>query len=131
MKLEQLLSSKDYPGINPILSDLKAFCESKGQPCPSRATVYKFMQRAPGPTLRANELPQAAQDALYNLQGDVAVPCSQLVFYCFNHGSLTAIQYASGLPWWPLYQAFRMRGWRAKSKGLLRAALSARGISHV
>jgi hypothetical protein len=130
-KLEQLLSGDSYPEINAILNDLKAFCESIDQLCPSRATVYKFMRQAPGPTYQAAELPRSAKDALYNLHSDAVVPGAQLVFYCFNHGDLTATQYASGLPWWPLYQAFRMRGWRAKSKGLLRAALSARGISHV
>ena len=130
-ELEQLLSGEDYPGIKAILNDLKVFCESVGQTCPSRATVYKFMQLAPGRVYCAADLPRSAQDALYNLLDDAEVPGAQLVFYCFNHGNLAAAQYASGLPWWPLYQAFRMRGWRKKSKGLLHAALNARGITHV
>jgi hypothetical protein len=128
-KLEQLLGGDDYPGVNSILRDLKVFCDSAGLPCPSRATIYNYMRRAPGPTFKAKELPRSVQDALYNLHDDAMVPGAQVAFYCFQYGNLTAAQYAAGLPWWPLYQAFRMRGWRAKSKGLLRAALSARGIS--
>jgi len=81
-----------------------------------------------GYQLLVNE--EGSRAALYNLPRDGEVPGEQLAFYCFNYGDLKAVQYAAGLPWLPLYRAYRMRGWRAQSRGLLRAALLARGIPH-
>lgn len=128
--LGRLLATQDHPGIQRILENLRHFCQQRELTCPSRATVYKFMQRHPGPAYPVAELPSAVQAALYNLSPEVDVPGPQLAFYCFNYGQLPAQHFAAGLPWLPLYQAFRMRGWRPRSRGLLRAVLAARGIPH-
>ena len=95
---------------------------------PSRATVYKLMASLPCPKRRWCDLPPAAQAALYNLAPDSEVPLHQIAFNCFNYGDLDAASYAAGLPWLALYQAWRMRGHRPKSRGLLAAAMAARRI---
>ena len=65
---------------------------------------------------------------LYNLAPDAVVPGAQLVFYCFNYGSLAAMSFAAGLPWLDLRRASRLRGWRSRSRGLLDAVMRVRGI---
>ena len=128
LELRRLLSGQEYPGIGSIRSELEAFCDANRLPCPSRATIYNFMARARCETHAAADLPPSVRNALYNLRGDAQVPGSQLAFYCFNYGDLTAAHFAAGLPWLALYQAARMRGWRPKCEGLLRAALATRRI---
>ena len=88
------------------------------------------MQRESGPSYALAELPAAVRSALYNMAGDAVVPGAQLAFYCFNYGELAAVHFAAGMPWLPLYQANRMRGWRGRSRGLLRAVLVVRRIPH-
>jgi hypothetical protein len=68
------------------------------------------------------------QGALYNLGPTGQVPGHQLVFHAFQHGDTRAMSFAAGLPWLDLYQAQRMRGWRARSRGLLDAVMRRRGI---
>jgi hypothetical protein len=126
--LERLLGGDEFPGAQSILDRLRLSCARRRVACPSRATVYKLILRAPGRRYPIHTLPAAARDALYNLSADGRVPGAQLAFYCFNHGELAAIQYASGLPWLALYQAYRFRGWRPRSRGLLRGVLLAREI---
>ena len=67
--------------------------------------------------------------ALYNLAPESEVPAHQVAFYCFNYGDLAAASFAAGLPWLALYQAARLPGWRARSRGLLEATLRVRNIS--
>jgi hypothetical protein len=126
-----LLAGYEFPGVKQVLSDLRQRCGENRLPCPSRATVYKLMQQLPGETYPVADLPPVVRAALYNQSVDATVPGHQLAFYCFNYGALGAIHYAAGMPWLPLYQAYRMRGWRPKSRGLLKAVLLARGISRV
>jgi hypothetical protein len=130
--LHGLLSGEEYPGVPWIMAELGQLCRTQSWPCPSRATVYKLIQRDVGPSHLIGELLPSARAALYNLPlaPSVAVPGAQLAFYCFNYGDLAAMHFAAGLPWLPLYQAYRMRGWRAQGLGLLRAVLAARGIRH-
>jgi len=130
-ELRRLLRDDEYPGIESILRRLRAACESKGLPCPSRATVYKVIGHEPGKRYPAATLPEAVTAALYNVSLEGGVPGAQLAFYCFNYGELPALHFAASLPWLALYQAGRMRGWRARSLGLLRAVLAARGIPSV
>ena len=111
-----------------IQQQLKEFCSRAGVKTPSRATVYKFMARANIHEYAIPQLSQQVQQALYNLDLQGTIPGHQLVFYCFNYGDLAAVSFAAGLPWIDLYQAEQMRGWRAKSKGLLEAVLHVRGI---
>jgi len=129
--LRALLASQDFPGIAPLLAALQRFCLAEAVACPSRATVYKLMQRDPAGTYPVTSLPPSVRAALYNLSDDAVVPGAQLAFYCFNYGDLAATHFAAGLPWLPLYQAYRMRGWRRQSQGLLRAVLVARKVPHV
>jgi hypothetical protein len=127
-ELGRLLSGQEYPGIESILERLRQICRDRELPCPARATVFKLIRRHPGQRHRVSSLPPAVRAALYNVSPEGTVPGAQLAFYCFNYGELPAVCFAAGLPWLSLYQAYRMRGWRAKSRGLLRAALLARGI---
>ena len=130
--LHGLLSGEEFPGVARIMAKLGRLCRAQSLPCPSRATVYKLIGRDPGPTYALAELPPAARSALYNLslEPSLAVPGAQLAFYCFNYGELAAAHFAAGLPWLPLYQAYRMRGWGPQSRGMLRAVLAARGVRH-
>ena len=82
-----------------------------------------------GTLYQASQLPPHVSAALYNLAPDAIVPGHQLVFYCYNYGTLAAVSYASGLPWLDLYQASSLRGWRPRSRGLLQAAMRARAIA--
>jgi hypothetical protein len=107
---------------------LAEFCTRQGLRPPSRATLYNVLARIEGHVYDISALPPHVREALYNLAPDGTVPGHQLAFYCFNHGSLAAASYAAGLPWLDLYQAARLRGWRPRSRGLLRAALRARGL---
>lgn len=127
--LRYYLQGYEFTGIKTVLSKLAEVCQQRALSCPSRATVYKFIQQDTGPRYSLTELPDPVSAALYNLGGTGDVPGAQLVFYCLNYGDLKAIQYTAGMPWWPLYQAARMRGWRPRSRGLLHAILRARGIS--
>jgi hypothetical protein len=90
---------------------------------PSRATVYNSLATIEGHTYRVAALPPEARRAVYNLSADASVPG-----HCFNHGSLAAACFAAGLPWLDLYQASRLPGWRPRSRGLLLAAMRARGL---
>ena len=85
--------------------------------CPVCNTIYSVP-----------ELPVHVRDALYNLDLEGTVPGHQLAFYAFQYGDTRAMSFAAGLPWLDLYQADRMRGWRPRSHGLLRAVLAHRAI---
>ena len=126
--LRDLVQTQERPPMKDVLADLGAFCRKRGLTAPSRATVYTCLSRMRTLELHARDLPPSAREALYNLDGAAAVPSAQVAFYCFNYGSLAAMSFAAGLPWLALYQAERMRGWRPKSRGVLRAVLRARGI---
>lgn len=107
---------------------LGRFCRAKGLKPPARATIYQAMTRTPPRAHAVADLPEAVQQALYNLRGAEEVPGHQLAFYCLNYGDLAAISFAAGLPWLALYQAARLPGWRPRSRGLLEAVLGTRGI---
>jgi len=121
-------SGYDRPPIARVLARLTDRCHREGLRPPSRATVYKLLGVLPTPRYRLADLPASAQAALYNLGPDSEVPAHQVVFYCFNYGDLQAMSFAAGLPWLALYQALRMPGHRAKSRGVLDAVAHARGI---
>ncbi len=127
-KLNAILSEQEKPSIKKILSELTEYCNKKRAKPPARATLYQFMAKTSTGNYQPMSLPMAVQDALYNLDLNVPVPGHQLAFYCFNYGNLAAISFASVLPWLPLYQAAKMRGYREKSRGLLEAVLRVRGI---
>lgn len=88
------------------------------------------------------ELPVPVQEALYNLEcpsergvgaarasrHNPMIPGDQVVFYAFNYGCVGAIGFASGLPSACLEKAAAQRGWRPKSRALLRAVMSYRGL---
>lgn len=111
-----------------MLRGVHAQCRSIGLAPPSRATFYKLLAVLPTRTYRVAELPGAVRRALYNLSPESGVPAHQLAFYCFNYGDVAAMSFAAGLPWLALYQALRLPGHRARSRGLLEAAAHARGI---
>ncbi len=105
---------------------LAAFTCERGWRSPSRAALYAALSRLEGSRHELATLPSPVRAALYNLAPDASVPGHQLAFYCFNYGSVAAASFAAGLPWLDLHQASLARGWRARSRGLLAAALRAR-----
>lgn len=111
-----------------ILAQVAEQCRRHGLRAPSRATVYKLLATLPATTYRLATLPPAVRNALYNLDDASEVPAHQVAFYCFNYGDLSAISFAAGLPWLALYQAGRLPGYRARSRGLLDAVMRARGV---
>jgi hypothetical protein len=123
-----LLRRQERPPMREMLREVADLCRERQLRVPARATVYRFMDRCPPRQVRIAELPESVQRALYNLELDGTVPGHQLAFYAFNYGDVQALSYAAGLPWLDLYQADRMRGWRAGSHGVLKAVLLRRGI---
>jgi hypothetical protein len=126
--LELLLAGRERPPMRELLSQLAERCQTLGERCPSRATVYSYLPNASGPTYSVQELPAYARASLYNLDDHAAVSGSQLAFYLFNHGDARSLSFAAGMPWLCLLQADRLRGFRPKSHALLRAIMRARGI---
>lgn len=111
-----------------LLERIAEHCRKQRLAPPSRATVYKLLGTLPTPAYRVAELPPAVRSALYNLEPESEVPGHQVAFYCFNYGDVSAVSFAAGLPWLALYQARRLPGYRAKSRGLLDAVTRVRGI---
>lgn len=126
--LTSATSGHDRPNMTAVIADVTAQCRREGVKPPSRATAYKLLATLPTATFRQETLPASVRDALYNLTGDSVVPAHQVAFYCFNYGDLAAVSFAAGLPWLALYQAGRMSGYRARSRGLLEAVMRARGV---
>jgi hypothetical protein len=118
----------DRPSMIDLLSQIGERCQSEGVRPLSRATLYKLLAALPTPRYRLAELPPAVRNALYNLVSESSVPGHQVAFYCFNYGDLAAVSFAAGLPWLALYQAQRLPGYRAKSRGLLEAVAHARSL---
>jgi hypothetical protein len=108
--------------------DIAAACARSGLKAPARASLYNTLARIDGHRYRVADLPGHVAEAVHNLAPGSDVPGHQLAFSCFNHGSTAAVSYAAALPWLDLYQAARVRGWRARSRGLLAAVMRARGL---
>ena len=74
------------------------------------------------------------REAMYNLSSDDGgdaprtVGGDHIAFYAFNYGSPRALSFAAGLPWLCLVRAAGRRGWRPKSRALLRAVMKYRGL---
>lgn len=126
--LNRELAGDERPRFVDLEAAIQRFSEHEGLARPSRATVYNYMRSAPLPAYEVDGLPPSVQQALYNLRGGTRVPLHQVVFASFNYGGIEAISFAAGLPWLALYQADRMRGWRPKSRALLRAVMRRRGL---
>jgi len=107
---------------------LAALCVERGLRPPARASLYNALPRLPGHSYAVADLPAPVAGTLYNLARTSRVPGHQLAFHCLNYGGVAAISWAAGLPWLDLYHARRLRGWRARSAGLLNAIMRARGI---
>jgi hypothetical protein len=127
-ELRTALQGQHRPSMKTVLADLQVFCDRRRLACPCRATVYKLMRTLPIHRYPISSLPPAVQTTLYNLDPQGDIPGHQLAFYCFNYGDLPALCFGAGLPWVDLYQAVRMRGFRARSRGLLEAVNRVRGI---
>jgi hypothetical protein len=128
-RLRTAVLGQERPRFTIVHRDLAAWCRSVGLPAPARASIYGALAHLPGHAYRVPALPAHVQATLYNLDLAGSVPGHQLAFYCFNYGGLAAVSFAAGLPWLDLYQAARLGGWRPRSRGLLTAALAARGIA--
>ena len=116
------------PSVARVHRDIVAACIGAGLKPPARASLYNALARIDGHRYRVADLPDHVAEAVHNLAPGSDVPGHQLAFSCFNHGSLAAVSYAAALPWLDLYQAARVRGWRARSRGLLAAVMRARGL---
>jgi len=117
----------DRPAMTGLQQRIARRCAEAGIRPPSRASLYAAFDSIEGHVYEISSLPAAVVECLYNLPREGTVPGHQLVLYCLNYGSLAAMSFAAGLPWLDLHQARRLRGWRARSRGLLLAALRARG----
>lgn len=126
--LHEMARRQERPPMKDVLEAVRAVCRREGLPVPSRATVYRFLEYCPPRQVRVADLPTSVRGALYNLDPGRMVPGHQLAYYVFNYGDAQAMSYAAGLPWLDLYQASRMRGWRTRSLGVLRAVLLRRKI---
>jgi hypothetical protein len=126
--VQDVLGGQERPPMPVVLESIEKQCRRKGLKPPSRATVYKLMRTLPGRIYHMKELPPSVQSALYNLDHGSRVPGHQVAFYCFNHGDVRAMSFAAGMPWLALYQALRMQGYHARSRGLVEAAARARRI---
>lgn len=126
--LTDILRRQERPSLRDIQAELAAACARIGVRMPARATIYRFMARCPSRHYCLADLPEPVRRCLYNLGDEGSVPGHQLAYYAFHYGDTSAISFAAGLPWLDLYQADRMRGWRPRSHGLLRAVLRRRGI---
>ncbi len=127
-RLRELLLTQEKPAMREVRLSLARWAKTHRLRPPSRATLYNTLARIPGHRYRVADLPPAAAAALYNLDQETEVPGFQLAFACFNCGGTPAMSFAAGLPWLDLYQADLMRGWRPKSRGLLRAVRHVRRI---
>ncbi len=127
-ELRRGLQGLERPDLDDLARTLQDLAARHHLKAPSRATIYAFIPRCPPHTYVVEDLPAHVRDALYNLDKTATVPGHQLAFYAFQYGDLRAASFAAGLPWLDLYQADRLRGWRTRSHGLLRAALRRRAI---
>ena len=128
-ELRRQLHGLERPRIHQVQTAVAEFCARHQLAAPSRATIYNFIARCPPHDYAVGDLPRYVREALYNLDPTGRVPGHQLAFYAFQYGDVRAASFAAGLPWLDLYQADRMRGWRARSHGLLRAVLRRRAIA--
>lgn len=126
--LIDILRRQERPSMRDIQTELAVVCARLGERMPARATIYRSMAQAPPRQVRLAELPEPVRRCLYNLDDAGSVPGHQVAFFAFHYGDTAAISFAAGLPWLDLYQAGRTRGWRPRSRGLLRAVLRRRGI---
>jgi hypothetical protein len=127
-EIRSLLFGFDRPSMTAVVSQLAHYAARHGLRAPSRASVYNALARIPGHVYPTALLPDHVREVLYNLPAEGEVPGHQLVFYCFNYGSLPEVSYAAGLPWLDLFQASERRGWRPRSRGLLEAVMRVRGV---
>ncbi len=128
-KLRSMLLVHERPSVTALKAELVDYCSKHQLPCPSRSSIYNFIKNTPGHSYSVSTLPDDLRAAMYNVDLKQPVPGHQLVFYAFHYGTLAAVSQASGLPWLDLYQASLLPAWRPRSRGLLEAALRARGIS--
>ena len=128
-QLRALLRPRDFvrPGASEVRRRLGEFCKRTGQSVPSRGTIYNAMSRLPPIVYPRESLPESVQHTLHNV-GGTEIAGRHVVFAAFNHGDISAISYASALPWSCLLAAARLRGFRPKSLALLRAVMQRRGI---
>jgi hypothetical protein len=126
--LRDAVSGQERPRMRDLLAGLSERCRADGLAPPSRATVYRLLDRLPVPSYRVRDLPPEVRSALYNLEPDSEVPAHQLAFYCANYGGRRALSFAAGLPWLAIHQALRLPGFRPKSRGLLEAVAAVRRI---
>jgi hypothetical protein len=126
--LRELLSGLERPNLRELRVELVARCRKMGRKAPARATIYQLMAHLRTTERRVGDLPSEVRKALYHFEADSLVPEAQVAFCCFNYGSVAAMSFAAGLPWLALWQAARTRGWRARSRGVLEAAIAVRRI---
>ena len=126
--LAALLRGQQRPQMHALQHQLEAVCGRLGERTPARSTIYRFMVHCSPSRYPIAELPEAVQQALYNLDTDREVSGHQLAFYAFNYGDAPAMAFAADLPWLDLYQAARMRGWRPRRFDELRTVMRRRGI---
>jgi hypothetical protein len=127
-KLQAILAASfDRPRIGEVHAELSEWCRKAGLASPSRATVYNALDRAIPPAYDMADLPPAVRLCLHNVARG-RVPGDQIVFAAFNYGDTRALSFAAAMPWSCLTRAARIPGFRPKSRALLRAVMSHRGL---
>ena len=127
-EFRRLAGSQDRPRMAEILAGIGRFCKARELRPPSRAALYRLLDRIPAHAYRLAALPHDVRLTLHNVDPTAPIPGDQIAFRCFHDGNLRALSFAAGMPWLDIHQARRKRGWRPKSRGLLEALCRARGI---
>lgn len=123
------MRTHERPRMRDVQRVLRAWCTQHRVAMPSRATLYNAVERCRPARHAVASLPEAVRASLYNVDPAAELDGAQVAFYAFNYGDLRATAWAAGTGWLALHHAARMRGWRPKSLGLLRAVMAYRGIA--
>ncbi len=124
----RLASTLEKPRMVDLHEALARFCIARNLRPPSRAAIYRLLDRTSGHGYDMKDLPSDVRMTLHNVAETARVPGGQVAFHCFNYGNVRALCFAAGMPWLDLHHARLKRGWRAKSRGVLDAVCRARGI---
>jgi len=127
-EVRRLAGGQDRPRMADLLAEIGRFCKDRELRTPSRAALYRLLDRIPANTHALASLPPHVRLTLHNVDPAAPIPGDQIAFRCFHDGGLRAMSFAAGMPWLDLHLARRKRGWRPRSRGLIDAVCRVRRI---